>query len=55
MHKAYRIAVYVALWLVFFIPMEIRRRRGKKNPPWLHVLLIVAGLLLAVRIAGTCH
>jgi len=48
--RLYRVSVYLALWLVVFVPMEIRRRRGHRIPPWLHVLLIVAGLMLAIAI-----
>ena len=51
--KAVRLTVYTALWLAFFLPAEIRHRRGLGVPRSLHVLVFVTGLLLSVVLVET--
>jgi hypothetical protein len=52
-HKAVRLAVYTALWLAFFLPAEIRYRRGLGVPRCLHVLVFVTGMLFSVVLVET--
>ena len=52
-HKAVRLTVYTAVWLAFFLPAEIRYRRGAGVPRSFHVLIFVTGLMLSVVIVET--
>ena len=52
-HKAVRLTVYTALWLAFFLPAELRYRRGLGVPRSLHVLVFVTGLMLSVVLVET--
>jgi hypothetical protein len=51
--KAVRVATYVCLWLVFFIPAEMQYRRGAVVPRWLKYLIWVSGLMLSVALTET--
>jgi hypothetical protein len=48
LHKAVRLAVYLGLWLLVFVPAIVRNHRGKKVPAWWHFLIYVTGLMLSV-------
>lgn len=52
-HKAVRLTVYTAVWLAFFLPAELRYRRGLGVPRSLHALVFVTGLMLSVVLAET--
>ena len=51
--KAVRLTVYTALWLAFFLPAEIRYRRGLGVSRSLRVLVFVTGLMLSVVLVET--
>ena len=52
-HKAVRLTVYTALWLAFFLPAELRYRRGLGVPRSLYMLVFVTGLMLSVVLVET--